>query len=397
MDYLTKANPNLEVHPIYDKTYQGKPFPSDGLKSGGSTRNDKYPKTETWSVWEEFNLENVRKLFDERLSATLQRDFDLQDFSQIHPYFYRISDEDSFQSFVIKYNQSVVLEALDKTAHELLRQEVVMVRGGQAKVLFYPKWNPDWGGRSHSRGTTNILPGETKSSRVFNSRTLMDNIQEEGGVEEPETDYLWPVRQLLAYCVDGHMRYGYIITNEELMVVRVGTRKPRDVNASQKELRKIIARNPFVEWQFIPWKHDNKNDVLTVNLALWVLHLLAANNGLLDWEYASLKEERLLNEPSLQPQLHYDETSRTPALQPESQQSVQPTTSFEESQSHADSQQNSRTYSSPEYDSGDIPLISQQPASQRSSESNTSQKSHQGRKRSAQHNPIGSRKNLRRK
>jgi hypothetical protein len=95
------------------------------------------------------------------------------------------------------------------------------------------------------------------------------------------------------------MRYGYLITDKELVVFRIGPADDRIPHSSQKELRQAVAENSIVEWQSIPWENHGDSK-LTVNLALWVLHILAANNGLLDWEYKELAEETIMDFESQQ-------------------------------------------------------------------------------------------------
>ena len=48
---------------------------------------------------------------------------------------------------------------------------------------------------------------------------------------------------------------------------------------------------------------------MTVNLALWALHLLAAKDGFLGWDYKSLKTEVLSKDCALQPKLSQDAAS----------------------------------------------------------------------------------------
>ncbi|KAI9695494.1 MAG: hypothetical protein M1820_008596 [Bogoriella megaspora] len=311
LDYLTKANPAIKWQSAQREQLDKKK--SKKSKTRSSTRNDKYPVLQESAIrrWEDFDFKTIRNLFERSetgLFATLDKRYDLQDFSDCHSAFHEISDEDSLEALLIKHTQSTVLEALEKTTTSLLRQEVEMVRGGQAQ--FFHKTNkirplkPDWAGRCTVRGVNSILPGETKRSDVFRSQSFLENVNTNG-----EDTWLWPVRQLAAYCVFAHMRYGYIITDEELIVARVGTKDKPNTHASLKELRDSVFDHPTLEWFAIPRLHHDKKSEMTVNLALFALHILAANNGLLDWgEYPSLKKEEVLR-PEQQPQLAQDSTS----------------------------------------------------------------------------------------
>ena len=301
-DYLTTANPTLQPAWVseYDEEIDKSPPQKKKKKkrpdSASSTKNEAYPILDTISEWKEFKLETIVELFGDPTSSILNQSYDLQDFSNTHPCFSQISDEDSLEALLIKYTQSTILEALQKTTNSLLDQEVTMVRGGQASLFHLDNrkdLRPDWAGRCHLQKANNILPGETKPSRVFSSKVLRECADRHDHVKNPTADYLWPARQLTAYCVYSHMRYGYIITDEELIVVRVGTLVEQRKNAPDHELLEDTVDNPRLEWQSIPWNHGNDRSKITVNLALWALHVLAASNGLLDWKYSELAKEKL--------------------------------------------------------------------------------------------------------
>ncbi|KAL9083905.1 MAG: hypothetical protein Q9165_008312 [Trypethelium subeluteriae] len=304
-EYLTTANPTLRLAWVSEDDQEIDKSPPKKkkerkLNSASSTKNDLYPELDTISEWKEFTLETIIELFGDPTSSILNQSYDLQDFSRTHPCFHQISDEDSLEALLIKHTQSTILEALQKTTNSLLHQEVTMVRGGQASLLHLDQrkgkrknLRPDWAGRCHLQEAHNILPGETKPSRVFSSRVLRECVDRHDKVTDPTADCLWPARQLAAYCAYSHMRYGYIITDEELIVVRIGTLVEERSGAPIIELMEETVDKPRLEWQSIPWNHGNDPTKITVNLALWALHVLAASNGQLDWKYSKLSKEKL--------------------------------------------------------------------------------------------------------
>ncbi|KAL9075248.1 MAG: hypothetical protein Q9157_004078 [Trypethelium eluteriae] len=315
-EYLTTANPTLQLAWIseadeeIDKSPPKKKKKKNKPNSASSTKNESYPELETVSEWKEFTLETIIELFGGSTSSILNRTYDLQDFSQTHPCFHQISDEDSLEALLIKHTQSTILEALQKTTNTLLDQEVTMVRGGQASLFHLDrpdskiKLRPDWAGRCYLRAARNILPGETKPSRVFSSRVLRDCVDERDQVKDPNADCLWPARQVAAYCAYSHMRYGYIITDEELIVVRIGTLLEQRKNTADDDLMEDTFDKPRFEWQSIPWNHGDDGAKITVNLALWALHVLAASNGLLDWKYSELSKEKIKRREEQRPLQH---------------------------------------------------------------------------------------------
>lgn len=170
--------------------------------------------------------------------------------------------------------------------------------GGQAD---YPdsnsKLHPDWGAirRSSLNKNSNILPGDTKLSKKWSS----DDI-ERGYCENRWTascDWFSPLKQIYTYCVRANARYGYLITDKELVVLRI---TPTDELDSQSDLDNLDSQESFrsldstpasrardagiLEYKAIPWQTDenttsnnSNSEAMTVNLALWWLHIMAAD------------------------------------------------------------------------------------------------------------------------
>lgn len=75
-----------------------------------------------------------------------------------------------------------------------------------------------------------------------------------------------------------------------------------DPNVPGITLRQRLIRNGLLEYVSIPWENHHQGDVnkyrdLTINLALWFVHVLAGNNYQVDWNYGLLKDEGLAREP----------------------------------------------------------------------------------------------------
>lgn len=92
-------------------------------------------------------------------------------------------------------------------------------RGGRAKKLKSddPRLYPDWAGvytpiRTDNAGFTNLCPGDTKLSTKWK---LTDAVNGGG-------PYLLPIQQVQNYCgASWKVRYGYLVTQQELVVFRV--------------------------------------------------------------------------------------------------------------------------------------------------------------------------------
>lgn len=67
-------------------------------------------------------------------------------------------------------------------------------------------------------------------------------------------------------------------------------------------LKQGLMDDGLLEYVSIPWDNHHKGSLdehrdLTVNLALWFVHILAGNHYKVDWDYGPLKAEGLLCQP----------------------------------------------------------------------------------------------------
>ncbi|KAM7185168.1 hypothetical protein V8F33_012556 [Rhypophila sp. PSN 637] len=167
------------------------------------------------------------------------------------------------------------------------------------------KFNPAGEENSSNR---NRLPLEIKPGTHWTSDKLTSGrlTTPEGRLRSAKAvgREVWPIVQIYHYCVVAEVRYGFVITSKEAVVVRI---KPMikgspATDTATTTLRSELRSNGLMEYKVIPWaKHrpaswaDNGRDYkdLTINLSLWVLSLLAGNNCGLNWEYEPLGDEVL--------------------------------------------------------------------------------------------------------
>ena len=267
----------------------------------------------------------------------------------------QVFDEDSLEHLLSRTVVPSVNYTLEHAWSVLHNENVCpqMSRGGRAKKMASEdkRFYPDWAGVHDSfrteLGFKNICPGDTKLSTRW---TLAQAIT-------GEESYSYPLQQIQNYCGESWgVRYGYLITQEELVVLRVSKqtidpgiastcsrrdhqlsgpynignaeaqrqpqthqrvvsdsstsmpmsldepsndgKKSRDSN-SRRESSKIDSSyqphygseeyNP-IEFKSIPWDESGKGK-LTVKLALWWLHMMAAAPGCntsVETEYPSL-------------------------------------------------------------------------------------------------------------
>jgi len=260
--------------------------------SSKNTTHHSYPVPSAIKRWKEFKIDTIRRLFGREVDNVLMRQYDaLKTYPEPPKNSQPIDHETKLTDFFKESTRLVVSEGLRISAKPLISQDVRMELGKEGKLVYGPTFKPDWAGLSDIQSTNNILPGDTKVSWKWKSKDL-GKILAAGKVNRP-VNKLWPIRQLLHYCICSHARYGYIITDEELVVMRVGIKENSQRRGSEEELRACVHDRALVELKAIP-RGVSGGENLTVNLALWALHILAANNGLLDWEYGKLAEEKVV-------------------------------------------------------------------------------------------------------
>ncbi|KAL2192231.1 hypothetical protein P885DRAFT_5570, partial [Corynascus similis CBS 632.67] len=75
-----------------------------------------------------------------------------------------------------------------------------------------------------------------------------------------------PLKQLATYCRYGETRYGYLITQTELVALRV------------RRIPGSASHNAAVEYRAIPWSANGPNK-LTAHLAIWALGCMGMNDA----------------------------------------------------------------------------------------------------------------------
>jgi hypothetical protein len=261
--------------------------------------------------WEDFNYDNLMRSCGGLFGSLLQHPVQPLDFSQHFEDITAFTAEQSLENFFNKWTRTIVSFGLS-TAQEHSRafQEphIRMIHGCDATTgtrhgirnqqykrklrrLF-----PDWAGvftleTKDGKRPLNILPGDTKLNYKFKSEDIKPVI-----TPAYIPRWLWPILQVFTYCVRVNGRYGYIITDKELVVLRVGRPHETFTQSFNNRARKS-ENNGTVEYATV--KYDNTQQEaedgpqLTLNLALWWLHLLAANDRSILPAYDSLEHEQL--------------------------------------------------------------------------------------------------------
>lgn len=328
LQYLRKDNPPLKTqHCIRGKNTKSMP--------------SVWVRPEEIRSWEDFDLESLKTIYSGELNEVLQCHHPgLHDHAKIPQFpFCEIRDEDSLNTLLNKWTYSTVTDAL-VAAQSFHRnsQSIYMVKGAQAD---YPgslsNFRPDWAGvlrpTSQSR-PTNILPGDTKLNTKWSSAWIRKGpLRFRSG----DKDWRQPLLQIFTYCTWANARYGYIITDAELVVVRVrpGSETESQERDSQSEVdtttHKLAddgspaanaQRYGILEYRAIPWINgigQTQGGItnMTVNLALWWLHIMAADNNAIENVYPPLRNlsrDSVSKDPQYSPTL--ESLNTTPKSRP---------------------------------------------------------------------------------
>lgn len=303
LEYLMQKNPEIDT--------------SNSIKGGNTQSNgDMWKKPVDIVEWTDFEPQSLLKAFKGRLAEILKTNLTGSAPLPIPAFPFReIHDEDSLETLLILWNQQIVSNALVVAQDQLpaIRSSgrIYMARGGQAQSpKAFPKDRkkqnsyPDWAAVRQLETTgpqdpkaANILPGDTKISSKWKSENMKDG---DANIYNVKSKAARPVLQVYNYCLKADVRYGYIITDQELVVLRVRVVDTGDSQTSQEiyasENQKKARSASEVELKSIPWaSYDDRpkalRDKLTVNLALWWLHLMAASCCSIESQYPRLCDE----------------------------------------------------------------------------------------------------------
>ncbi|KAL1625561.1 hypothetical protein SLS56_007308 [Neofusicoccum ribis] len=255
--------------------------------------------------WEEFDRMDRGILFD-MYPELLNHERRRPDIPEIDPLLRDVWKHDSVQNIHDRWNATVVCEALKETKDFFGQEDQIwMILGSSAQPLktapkAYPL-RPDWAAIFKTKGwkpgqdaAKSMMPGDTKVSTGWKSEEIVPGSTMKATTRREE--WFKPLAQIFTYCRTLRVRYGYLITDQELVAVRIGyrTKVPkkkgkRTVDAEMDHMDK----DGWLEYARVTWTQEESSSSLTVNLALWWLHLLAANDNSIRWKYPPLKEETL--------------------------------------------------------------------------------------------------------
>lgn len=288
LDYLRRQNPSV---------VRAEESGNNSTRSSKSqTKNRSYIRPTMVERWNEINHETLDKMYGNILGISKTRGtIAVRDAELV------VRNEDGVGAIVLQWNKEMMAQALEESQTYLGSEySIFMVKSDSANPM-KNRLNPDWATIYRKKGSTSrtqqpsIMPGETKynwSSQDITYGSVSWKIS------LPNTHPAWPICQIFTYCVHLQSRYGYIITDRELVLLRVGLHggspeSPNDWQSIEKGLR----RKGKIELCSVPWsthgRDAEENKALTINTALWWLHLQAVRKRTINWEYPPLVQEVL--------------------------------------------------------------------------------------------------------
>ncbi|OAR05855.1 hypothetical protein LLEC1_06539 [Akanthomyces lecanii] len=319
---LARANPKLKLRYNMPTILEALTEPSvardlnnEYAATGPNTIIDSAVEIENWSAWEDFTYENIKAIFKKQLGLRYQGGREPEPLAQD----LFILNEDSTDDAIRRFPMPIVNYALKSakgTEH--------FGRGSRcASIRYVPDWSVvaddhfmEGEGAGLMERLMDILPGDTKISSKWTS--------------EIETDFPlaleWEkvVRQVVTYMAAWSVRYGFIVTDAEVVVLRIIRQHTTSGLASSRLRRKhsqasiatvtlssdpvsdlasnwsslSFQNNTALDWDFrvefcaIPWSVTSR---LTAKLALWALAMMSSHGDhFIDYSYPGLNTWRVV-------------------------------------------------------------------------------------------------------
>lgn len=240
------------------------------MKQMRNTRFLLWPELkDTITIWDDFNLLTLNESYGHVLDAPVpEQQLNIPAPDQVLADV--VINEDLDMNHLISWNDALMKPTLNIAKSHLGLHSGVMLRhkfstadkSFMAKITSAPPRNHiDHVIELDDFPTTNLVVGLSRPSAKWSGRRLAYQVSDAS--MNPEVELLWPLRQLAQCCRFAKTRYGYIQTDEEMVVCCFSKKNNED-----NENRWKVAIMP------IPWSRHGV-DVLTTDLALWWLCMLA--------------------------------------------------------------------------------------------------------------------------
>lgn len=258
--------------------------------------NDRYPNV--IQKWDDFTYEAIMAAYGDILASSSGQSSQLNSYlqeSDIPRTPREIYMENNVDTLGISWTCNVLRDPL-KTAARTLNgrfKDIGDVTLGSKMISWKnpdnarSSFNPDWAVIDRSKakkysqeGNSDAKPtlyavGDSKLSQKWKSQYLRHEDPKQAGFPSSQetgirTQRTKPLEQMATYCRIGETRYGYIVTQDELVVLRAR-------RISKTDPRSTLQSAAF-EYKAIPWSEYGPGK-LTVNLAIWALGCMGMNTA----------------------------------------------------------------------------------------------------------------------
>ncbi|KAH7260588.1 hypothetical protein MRS44_009217 [Fusarium solani] len=243
---------------------QEKPCVPCATEAGRNATYAGWPQLESSgiSIWDEFNLTNLNASYGHILNVPIPEG--LMDVPQADQVLAGVSlAKEEHLNYLIEGNDQILQKALRLAKSHLdLHPGIVLKHDFMAADQSTPMWLSHGARRTKinhlirlddSPGPTCLVVGLMRSSSRWSGRAVAGRLE-----DNMRKELVWPLKQLANACVMAKTRYGYIQTDEEMVVCRFARNGP--------------------EWKVaimpIPWSRYGCH-VLTTDLALWWICMMA--------------------------------------------------------------------------------------------------------------------------
>ncbi|KAF2241889.1 hypothetical protein BU26DRAFT_571625 [Trematosphaeria pertusa] len=192
--YLCLPNPELRINALSSKA--------------ASKRETEWEHVESWTEWTDFNPDEILRKF-------LNDEVAFADPCQLQRAECSIYSERCLEHVLSKWHNMVVNNALQHICSKLGVDKISWVPGRHGDGV-----RPDWSGVKEEEDSTSLVPGETKLQNPKSAKPLPKEWPTEESTGE-HTDFISFLSQAATYSKMEKSRYAYVITNMELVVMRL--------------------------------------------------------------------------------------------------------------------------------------------------------------------------------
>jgi hypothetical protein len=233
-----------------------KPIISHPSPTTDNTIDAEWPELRNIKIWSEFTLGSLNESYGHILDRDLSQNTPEPPESEALPHDVISSDEDI--NILIDWHNSLPKQCVEfAESHLGLTVQIFPLlypRRGRASTQPVDRVT-----RVMDEAAVIFIAGVWRSSSSWKSTELMHQL------EQPAEDLEWPLRQLANQCQEAQTRYGYILTEKELVVCRFS------YCLEWTWAKKIPVSAEIMP---IPWTNQGV-DTLTTELAMWWLSALA--------------------------------------------------------------------------------------------------------------------------